>query len=143
AAAVGVGGGGQRELGRHHDLVALAGEEAAEDLLALAVRVVVGGVDEGAARLPEGGVDLPARGLVGTEAPAGAEGHRAQAGVAHPQAGSAQDPLVEPHRQTPPSPDSSMSSSPIQWTKRWRAYMASCGPPGTCRLAVPTRHTRW
>jgi hypothetical protein len=35
-----------------------------------------------------------------------------------------------------------MSSSAIQWTSRCSGYIASCGRPRTCALAVPKQHNR-
>ena len=64
------GAHGQRVLGGHDPAVAVGSEEAADDLLGLALVVLVGGVDEVAARLGERGEDAVALLLVGAEAPA-------------------------------------------------------------------------
>ena len=81
------------ELRRQHDLVAAAGERAADDLLAAAaVAVDVGGVEERDARLERGVDHRPRRGLVDPAAEVVAaepdDGHlevgAAQAARAHP-----------------------------------------------------------
>ena len=53
-------------------MVAITAEQAAEDLLGLAVLVALGGVDEGAAGLREAFEDLPRLGGLGADGPAGA-----------------------------------------------------------------------
>ena len=64
-----VAGSGVGVLGRQDDAVPVVRHELAQKLFAGAVRVVVGGVDEVAARLEEGVVDLAALFLRGTPAP--------------------------------------------------------------------------
>ena len=72
---VGVAAHREPGLRREHDLVALARDRAAGDLLGHALAVDVGGVDEVAAGVDEAVDDLLARRLVGLVA----EGHRAEA----------------------------------------------------------------
>jgi hypothetical protein len=80
----------QGVLGGDDEAVAVGAEEAAEDLLGLALVVLVGGVDEVAARLGEGVKDAVSFLLVGAEAPGVAEAHGAQAELGDAQAARAQ-----------------------------------------------------
>ena len=85
--------GRQRVLGRQHEVVTLGADELANDLLAGAVRVVDGGVDDVAAGL---GVRVEhAAALLGrrTPAPVLAEGHRAQEQLRDPQAARTEEPV--------------------------------------------------
>jgi hypothetical protein len=69
---------GQGVLGGDHEAVAVGAEEAAEDLLGLAFVVLVGGVDEVAARQVHGRSPGEVRGEAG-----GAQLHRRPAAVRH------------------------------------------------------------
>jgi hypothetical protein len=80
------------ELRREDDLVATAGERLPDDLLVLPLRVDVGGVDDVDPRV-ERGVDDPDPILV-IGVPPGAEHHRAQAELAHLDAGCPQLPVL-------------------------------------------------
>ena len=84
-------------LAREHDVVAAPGERLADDLLRLALRVDVGGVDEVDPGV-EGRVDDPDRLVVVGVAP-GAEHHRAEAQLADRDAGAPQGSVF--HRRSP------------------------------------------
>jgi hypothetical protein len=97
-AAAGVRGvpvGRRGELPTEDDRVAFGRHETTDDSFARPVVVDVGGVEEGAARLAEGGVDLLAGRFLGPESPFGADRHGAQAQFADAQAGPAEQ--VRPH----------------------------------------------
>ncbi len=70
---------GQGILRAEHELLTPAREELTEELLAGAVHVVVGSVDEIPAAFGETLEDRPAGGLAGTPGPVLAERHGAQA----------------------------------------------------------------
>jgi hypothetical protein len=81
-----VAGSGVGVLGRQHDPVAVPRHELAQQLFAGTVGVDVGGVDEVAARLQEGVVDVAAFVVRRAPAPILAESHRPQAQLRDSQA---------------------------------------------------------
>jgi hypothetical protein len=95
AAGVGVvAAGGQRVLRRDDEPLALPLDELADDLLALAVRVVAGRVDEVAALADEHVEDAAALLLRGTPAPGFAEGHRPECDLGDPEAARAKQSVA-------------------------------------------------
>src|SRR5262245_30191849 len=77
----------------------LTPHELAEECLAGAIGVDVGGVDEVAVGVPVEVVDLPRFVLAGTPSPVLAERHCAERGLGHAQAAVAEKPV--PHVQSP------------------------------------------
>jgi hypothetical protein len=99
------------ELGGQHDVVAAALERLADDLLRLAGRVDVGGVDEVDAGVQRGVDD--ADGVVVVGVAPGAEHHRAQAELADRDARAPQESIVhESHGTADPSPQACPVSPP-------------------------------
>jgi hypothetical protein len=97
---------GDHQLLARHEVV----EQAAQDALALAAGVHVGGVHEGAAEVGEG--HELARGLVGVGVLA--PGHRAQADPGHPQPAVAEVSLLHRAKSTG-SVAFSLADTPTQW----------------------------
>ena len=116
------------ELGGQHDVVALAARQGlADDLLGLAARVDVGGVDEVDPGV-ERGVDDPDRLVVVGVAP-GAEHHGAEAEWADLDSGAAECAVFHASR---------LQGCARKQTAQARARRADDGPDGTRRvLALP------
>src|SRR3569833_3273653 len=80
-----VGAGGWRVFGGDDEMVAVRGDELADQPLAGAFGIDMRGVDEIAAGLGEGVEHRPALAIVTAPAPVGAEGHRTQAKLGNAQ----------------------------------------------------------